>query len=241
MSSPTLNIHWFMDKLDLTGSIYQAINGALLTSTFFCCRLVWGAYNSYWVFSDMYQAVQAGHSVPPSIVPDISTRKAQTELAMRTRDPNMQSTAFMQMGREYIPLWLVSAYIISNTVLNLLNYYWFGKMIQTIRKRFDPPFGTKGVGSDKVHYEPKEKHPPEEVDFQGIATGNDVVAENDSATGNDAGKGSVSAAKKRAGAATGNVVVDSQSEPMQAQRFVIDGDNRGDKVTGSARKTKRKA
>jgi len=52
-------------------------------------------------------------------------------------------------GRD-VPLRLALAYLGANVVLNGLNWYWFGKMIEAIRKRFDPPFGTKGV-------EPKKK------------------------------------------------------------------------------------
>lgn len=44
-----------------------------------------------------------------------------------------------------IPLWLALAYLGSNVVLNGLNWYWFGKMIEAIRKRFDPPLGTRGL------------------------------------------------------------------------------------------------
>lgn len=42
-----------------------------------------------------------------------------------------------------IPLWLGATYFLSNTVLMGLNVYWFAKMVETIRKRFEPPFGTK--------------------------------------------------------------------------------------------------
>jgi hypothetical protein len=49
-----------------------------------------------------------------------------------------------------VSLWLALAYLGSNVILNALNWYWFGKMIEAIRKRFDPPFGTRGV-------EPKKK------------------------------------------------------------------------------------
>jgi hypothetical protein len=49
-----------------------------------------------------------------------------------------------------VPLWLALAYLGANVVLNGLNWYWFGKMIEAIRKRFDPPFGTRGL-------EPKRK------------------------------------------------------------------------------------
>jgi hypothetical protein len=35
-----------------------------------------------------------------------------------------------------LPMWLVYAYLGSNTILNFLNIYWFAKMIQALRKRF---------------------------------------------------------------------------------------------------------
>jgi hypothetical protein len=41
-------------------------------------------------------------------------------------------------GEEYIPLWLGFIYLFSNLVLNALNFYWFGKMIKAMRKRFTP-------------------------------------------------------------------------------------------------------
>jgi hypothetical protein len=35
-----------------------------------------------------------------------------------------------------VPFWLASIYLVSNLVLNSLNFYWFAKMIETVRKRF---------------------------------------------------------------------------------------------------------
>ena len=42
-----------------------------------------------------------------------------------------------------MPVWFAFVYGASNLTLALLNVYWFGQMIKTIRKRFEPPFGTK--------------------------------------------------------------------------------------------------
>ncbi|KAG0280389.1 hypothetical protein BGZ95_010302 [Linnemannia exigua] len=47
LSTPFLNIHWFMDKTGLTGSIYQKVNGIILLTVFFCARIVFGFYTSY--------------------------------------------------------------------------------------------------------------------------------------------------------------------------------------------------
>jgi hypothetical protein len=52
---------------------------------------------------------------------------------------------------------LGASYLAANVVLQCLNFFWFSKMVETIRKRFAPPFGTKGVGADKIHYYPEEK------------------------------------------------------------------------------------
>ena len=151
LSSPFNNIHWFLDKLHLTGSTYQWINGIILIITFFCCRLVWGAFNSYWVFSDIWQAIQHGRLIGDS---DLGLKlglgqsvPATTAEETAARSPRAEIMQFA--GDQSVPLWLATSYLLSNIVLNCLNYYWMGKMIETIRKRFDPPFGTKGVGEEK--------------------------------------------------------------------------------------------
>ena len=55
--------------------------------------------------------------------------------------------AFMILAA--VPLWMAAAYAASNITLNSLNWYWFGKMIETIRKRFPPPLGTMKVEKKK--------------------------------------------------------------------------------------------
>ena len=49
-----------------------------------------------------------------------------------------------------VPLWLALVYLGSNAVLNSLNYYWFGRMIDTVRKRFAPPGSEKKKGRKGV-------------------------------------------------------------------------------------------
>ena len=44
-----------------------------------------------------------------------------------------------------LPVWVGAVYLASNVVLTALNVFWFGKMIQTVRARFEPPWGTKAV------------------------------------------------------------------------------------------------
>ena len=122
LSSPFLNIHWFCDKLDLTGSIYQLINGFALVGTFFGCRLIWGTYSSVLVFKDIF----AVYANPP---------------------PLLSGTDHPFLGKE-VPLWLAVVYLGSNLVLNALNFYWFSRMILTVAARFrkDPLSNGVAVG-----------------------------------------------------------------------------------------------
>ena len=45
-----------------------------------------------------------------------------------------------------VPRWLAIAYVASTAMLSILNVWWFGKMIKTVRKRFD---GSNKVSKDK--------------------------------------------------------------------------------------------
>jgi hypothetical protein len=137
LSSPFLNIHWFCDKLNLSGSIYQLINGFCLLGTFFCCRLLWGTYNSVLVFRDIF-GVYA--NPPPSAPVDLIAAEALSGEKM---------IAHPFAGKE-VPLWLAVVYLGSNLTLNGLNYYWFLRMIQTVSARFKTP--AKGK-DEKIYVE----------------------------------------------------------------------------------------
>ncbi|KAF2758449.1 DUF887-domain-containing protein [Pseudovirgaria hyperparasitica] len=133
LSSPFLNIHWFCDKLSLTGSTLQLCNGVILIVTFFSCRLIWGSYQTLLVFADIYRGLTHTATMHPR-EPLGSSLGALDRL--RFVAPKDQAT----------PVWLAGAYLAANITLNTLNFVWFGKMIATIRTRFEPPFGTKAVG-----------------------------------------------------------------------------------------------
>ncbi|MCJ1398457.1 hypothetical protein MMC11_001657 [Xylographa trunciseda] len=127
LSSPFLNIHWFCDKLHLTGSRIQLYNGLVLLATFFGCRLVWGTYQSIRVYQDVWAAIQSPGILP--IIPTNTTTAASI-------DPRAEILRFQ--GDGIVPVWLACTYLGSNIVLNTLNFYWFGKMIEAVKKRFRP-------------------------------------------------------------------------------------------------------
>ncbi|KAI0966991.1 TLC domain-containing protein [Xylaria arbuscula] len=127
LSSPFLNIHWFFDKLGMTGSRAQLYNGLVLIGTFFSCRLVWGTYQSVLVYRDLWAGV---HQAPDAL----SAEKAGT-LGVPARYAESMQFVNASTG---VPLWLAVIYVGSNLTLNSLNFYWFFKMIEAVRKRFDP-------------------------------------------------------------------------------------------------------
>ena len=129
LSSPFLNFHWFFDKINMTGSRAQLYNGLFLLFTFFWCRLVWGTYQSIRVYQDVWAAIQS----PGALVTMAEHTVVATEKSVNA------STEIMRFsGEKTVPIWLACTYLGSNIVLNTLNFYWFGKMIETVRKRFQP-------------------------------------------------------------------------------------------------------
>lgn len=196
----------------------------MLTSTFFSCRIVWGLYSSYHTFTDMYTAIQAGYSQRPAFKKPLPVNLAAA------LDENAQIRAFM--GDMYLPVWLACTYLSANITLNVLNIIWFSKMIATIRKRFDPPWGTKGIGPDHVPWEPTEKA---EHARRYAAKEEARLRAEAAMPGNT--KGSVTAGRKKAEAAmNGSVELD---EAAQVQRGVFADGRKSVEVTGSTRRTAR--
>ncbi|KAH8593310.1 TLC domain-containing protein [Bisporella sp. PMI_857] len=140
LSSPFLNFHWFFDKLDMTGSKAQLYNGILLLVTFFCCRLVWGTYQSVRVYQDVWAML---HHQPAAASIHLDALNngtgAAAEAAAGKSAVPIHNDVMRFAGEEFFPLWLGWLYLGSNVVLNTLNFYWFGKMVETVRKRFQPP------------------------------------------------------------------------------------------------------
>lgn len=131
LSTPFLNIHWFFDKLNMTGSKPQLYNGVALLATFFCCRLVWGTYQSFVVYQDMWQAIRRG--------PDAGYIAA----AFKNSTAIDENIMYFAKDAGPVPLWLAGIYVLSNVTLNALNWYWFFKMVTAVKKRFEPPKATK--------------------------------------------------------------------------------------------------
>jgi hypothetical protein len=120
LSTPFLNNHWFFDKLGLTGSRIQLINGITLLVTFAASRLVWGSYQTILLYRDFWLASK--YTVPAGATCEILS-VAGVEVPVTCRA---------------LPPWLTVMYVGGTTVLSLLNFWWFKKMIAAVQKRFDP-------------------------------------------------------------------------------------------------------
>lgn len=133
LSTPFLNIHWFCDKLGMSGSRLQLYNGIALLLTFFGCRIVWGTYQSIMIYADIYKGLT----------------QSSTGLEMDSLMDDGKCSSNLSGGSGYevpqncgvggdLPMWLVCVYLIGNTALSLLNVYWFMQMVKAVRKRFVP-------------------------------------------------------------------------------------------------------
>ena len=125
LSTPFLNIHWFLDKFDRTGSTAQLINGILLLASFGGARLVWGSYQSVSIYKDIWRAWHAVKPTSPECVKYAAQQYTGSGLDIPT-------------DCRALPTWLALLYVGGNTALSLLNFYWYWKMIAAVRKRFVP-------------------------------------------------------------------------------------------------------
>lgn len=110
----------------MTGSRAQLINGILLVITFFSCRLIYGtsqtaaAFYDVWVIRRQETAYVPGPHIPGAGFPAHHESKPQ----------------FVTLSSR-VPFWLCLAYLTAGATLTYLNFYWFFKIIMSLRKRFD--------------------------------------------------------------------------------------------------------
>lgn len=130
----------------MTGSNLQWYNGIMLLVVFFSCRLVWGTWQSLIVYGDMWYAWKQSRSMTHSPFLDgVSTNAPVFKLgeggALCVDDSCLRANAeISQFAHHFtdvsLPQWLPIAYVISNLILNSLNFYWFSQMIDAVLKRF---------------------------------------------------------------------------------------------------------
>jgi hypothetical protein len=154
----------------MTGSSFQWYNGMLLLFVFFSCRLIWGTWQSVYVYMDMFNALKQTWSASPSasaFTPvDITAQifQARNDGSLCINEACVRANAEISKYSHYtaggVPTWLVLTYVTSNLILNGLNYYWFSKMIETVMKRFRGP----AAGSAKEKRNPWEENKENSVE-----------------------------------------------------------------------------
>ena len=133
LSTPFLNVHWFLDKLGYTGGWAQLVNGMLLLAVFAGCRLGWGTWQSLLMYGDVWRAWRATE-------PYELKCKAYRAIAASTSVP---------VECRVLPGRLVLVFVGGNMLLSVLNFWWFYRMVLAVRKRFQPrdptEKGSKGL------------------------------------------------------------------------------------------------
>lgn len=124
----------------MTGSRPQLYNGLILIAMFFCCRLVWGTHQSYTIYKDLWAGIHTTPIVPATVAALTGNQKAADNFVSPER---YNETMRFVTTSTTIPTWLAVIYVGSNLTLNSLNFYWFFKMIDAVRKRFEPPASAK--------------------------------------------------------------------------------------------------
>jgi len=123
LSTPFVNIHWFLNKTGRAGSMLQVVNGIVLMVTFACCRLLWGAYMTFTFFGDVWTALHA--PAPSHTLYHFSP--AEPSLALEHR----------------APWWVAVTFTLTHTVVMSLSAFWFSKMVATMRGHIKARGGKK--------------------------------------------------------------------------------------------------
>ena len=129
----------------MTGSKAQWYNGLALLSVFFSCRLVWGSWQSVYVFTDIFKALRQTRGAAALLEPfDIHAMVFGERNSVLCVDEacaraSAEISKFAHHATAGLPIWLAATYLSSNLILNSLNFYWFSKMIEAVMKRFRDP------------------------------------------------------------------------------------------------------
>lgn len=115
-----------------------------LIGSFFGARLVWGNWQSVLCFQDIWNAVKLPVGGPASVTAnDVAAEifiPRNGELCLGKAScvaAQAEVMKYTSTSTGPVPRWLALTYLTSNLVLNSLNIHWFGKMIATVKNRFE--------------------------------------------------------------------------------------------------------
>jgi hypothetical protein len=139
LSTPFLNIHWFLDKAGKTGSTVQLVNGIGLIAAFFGCRLIWGNYQTVQLSLDALSAWKVSASAGCFNIHGGHHHRSSSSASSSLYATSPPTTPHpLPLCSADFPTRLLTVYLVGNTILSALNIYWFGLMLKALRKRFTP-------------------------------------------------------------------------------------------------------
>jgi TLC domain len=125
VSTPFLNMHWFLERAGRSGGTLALANGVALVVSFAACRLVWGGYMSMRIYADLWAAWRARGALAAGCAGFFS----KTRLLALVDTP---------LACRVLPSWLAASYVAANSTLTVLNFYWFGQMMTVAWERLGP-------------------------------------------------------------------------------------------------------
>src|SRR6202012_5275935 len=125
VSTPFLNMHWFLERAGSSDRTLALATGVPLVPSFAACRIVWGCYMSVRIYADLWAAWRA----PGALAAGCAGFFSKTGLLALVDPP---------LACRVLPPWLAASYVAANTTLTALNFYWFGQMISVAWERLGP-------------------------------------------------------------------------------------------------------
>lgn len=114
LSTPFVNLHWFLNKLDKAGSKLQIANGLVLIVVFASCRLIFGSYIGLHFFKDVWTGLHDDGTSYTTIWP--SPDRAPLIL------------------RHEVVWWVGITFLATHSAVMLLSLFWFQRMIRMVNK-----------------------------------------------------------------------------------------------------------
>jgi TLC domain len=205
----------------------------ILISTFFGCRLVWGSYASFSVFRDIFAArsLSGLPKASPSVAGIVYSSPTSLAGAMRAMQAG-DMLSFARIGGRgtkttagAVPLWLAGAYLSANLTLNALNWYWFSRMIETVRKRFRQAPEEALAEAKKEDQEPVTANGARKPNGPSRARGKSAADGHADAASSGADPSNALGHARRRSRADSSLVLEQMAEAAElVRRRVVDGE-----------------
>ena len=138
-----ITVFWILEplfeKVDMGKSRAQLCNSVILLVSFFICRILWGPYLLICFYRDVWATINYSafhHNIKSfnSTIFGISDIENVSTIVPSHDDSDIMIFA----GPEHVPVWIALTIASSVTIINILSFYWFGRILRSVRNRYDP-------------------------------------------------------------------------------------------------------